>query len=166
MPSNFVKGCVLTNPRSTAPRSFAKQASGSHSESQRRSTAPHLSRTPLDKERVDRPYNGALCRGPFVPLRRDRRGLFALLDVRSSLRPWRFPALEADGPDAGDWVGIRFVPVSRGQTQMRSSPTPSACSPLCWEVRSSRSVDTRAAQVVRSSPSDEAERRCLSSSPL
>jgi hypothetical protein len=67
------------------------------------------------------------------------------------VRPWRFPALEADSPDAGDSVGIRFVPVSRGQTQMRSSPMPSACSPLCWEVRSYRSVDTRAPQVVRSS---------------
>jgi hypothetical protein len=66
------------------------------------------------------------------------------------VRPWRFPALEADGPDAGDWVGIQF---RAGQ-------------PWCWEVRSYRSVDTRAAQVVRSSPSDDAERRCLSSSPL
>jgi hypothetical protein len=37
--------------------------------------------------------------------------------------------------------------------------------PVALGVRSCRSVDTRAPQVVRSSPSDDAERRRLSSSP-
>src|SRR5215204_7124807 len=62
----------------------------------------------------------------FVPLRRDRRALFPLLDVRSSVRAaGGSQPLEADGPDAGVQVQAELV----NQVELHERPPEADAAP-------------------------------------